>query len=341
MFNKKMLFLGLLLVCSMSLIACQNKHITLSETELIIEIGEEVVINANSSSNDLIWSSSANEIAIYRAGKIIGLSEGTAIIKVAINDALHVYAKCIVTVLPEEEFIITYNLKNGITENPTLFTRNMLPLKLFPAQKANYDFLGWYLEPNFLTNITEITKPSNIRLYARWQTSEFEKVIDITYELNGGINHPDNPNSIYLSNLPFVLLPATKERYNFLGWFDKADQEVFYIDANIVSPLQIFARWERRPTRIIYHLNGGINHPDNPLEFRESDLPIILFNPTREGYQFFGWFIDLDCSAGWPVTEIFYDSGFDIILYANWGLIHNPENEVYKERWGIYFIKSN
>jgi len=330
---KKIFFLGVLIICFLIISACQTKTISLSETELIIGIGEEIPLTVTSSHSEIIWTSSISEVAIYIDGNIVGLEAGTTVIRVAFKNALHIYAECVVVVLPEEEFKITYVfLDNGVINNPSIFTKSMLPIVLFPAQRDNYKFLGWYLDSNFSTKITEIAEIGNITLYARWKVLNLEEIVHIIYELNGGVNNPDNPETIYSSVLPFLLLPATKEGYNFLGWFDKNNQEVSYIKSDSDILIYLFAQWERRATRIIYHLNGGINHPDNPYEFRGSDLPISLLPATREGYQFMGWFIDLECSAGWPVLEILYDTGFDVILYANWAIIHtNQTNHLFKK----------
>ena len=42
---------------------------------------------------------------------------------------------------------------------------------------------------------------------------------------------------------------------------------------------------------ISYELNGGINHPENPTEYEIGDDLLNIFPPTREGYQFLGWYI--------------------------------------------------
>lgn len=49
---------------------------------------------------------------------------------------------------------------------------------------------------------------------------------------------------------------------------------------------------------IIYDLDGGTNHPDNPTTYKGKDLPITLSSylqePTKPGYKFTGWKVNDD-----------------------------------------------
>jgi len=43
---------------------------------------------------------------------------------------------------------------------------------------------------------------------------------------------------------------------------------------------------------ITYTLNGGTNNPGNPSTFIYDDMPITLFDATKSGYAFGGWFTE-------------------------------------------------
>ena len=70
---------------------------------------------------------------------------------------------------------------------------------------------------------------------------------------------------------------------------------------------------------IIYDLDGGTNHPDNPSTFKGTLLPIdltaFLKDPTKDGYLFDGWILD----DNKYVTETIPDGTYhNIVLKATW-----------------------
>ena len=68
---------------------------------------------------------------------------------------------------------------------------------------------------------------------------------------------------------------------------------------------------------VAYALNGGENHEDNKTIIYKNDLPVTLSVPTREGYNFAGWYLDKKFRH--KVTEL--NSTFkasEIVLFAKW-----------------------
>ncbi|MCL1969990.1 MAG: InlB B-repeat-containing protein [Candidatus Bathyarchaeota archaeon] len=75
---------------------------------------------------------------------------------------------------------------------------------------------------------------------------------------------------------------------------------------------------------IIYELNGGVNHPDNPDSYNDEDLPVAIFDPSKTGYTFGGWRVTYaDGSTAGPVAnyQIPLGASGDIVLVATWSLI--------------------
>lgn len=66
---------------------------------------------------------------------------------------------------------------------------------------------------------------------------------------------------------------------------------------------------------ITYNLNGGTNNAKNITTFLKVDLPILIFDPTKENADFLGWYKTSDFS-GEKVTEI--TTAENITLYARW-----------------------
>ena len=68
---------------------------------------------------------------------------------------------------------------------------------------------------------------------------------------------------------------------------------------------------------ITYHLFEGTNHPDNPESYNVLSGEITFKEPTRETYQFLGWFTSSDYTT--PITGINpSEVKGPIELYAKW-----------------------
>lgn len=123
------------------------------------------------------------------------------------------------------------------------------------ATKLGHNFVGWYDNPEFSGSpITEIAANStgDMTLYAKWEVSVF----DITYELNGGINASENPDSYDVNKLPLVLGEPTKTGYNFLGWY-LDDEKIDSIVEGTTGEIKLVAQWEIATYNITFDLVGG------------------------------------------------------------------------------------
>ena len=69
---------------------------------------------------------------------------------------------------------------------------------------------------------------------------------------------------------------------------------------------------------ITYYLDGGTPAPNAQAYFTESDLPLWLTVPIKQGYSFKGWYVDADFSDN-ALTEIPENAPLeDYSLYAKW-----------------------
>ncbi len=67
---------------------------------------------------------------------------------------------------------------------------------------------------------------------------------------------------------------------------------------------------------VVYALNGGINHENNKTIIYESDFPMTLGVPEREGYNFAGWYTDSGFKH--KVTELNNSMLSEVVLFAKW-----------------------
>ena len=133
--------------------------------------------------------------------------------------------------------------------------------------KANYALAGWTVAPDGTGSVlTEITKDAfingtSITLYAKWTPVSY----GITYELDGGTNHADNPATYTVESNEITLKAPTKAGYTFGGWF--SDQgystEVTTIAAGSTGAKTLYAKWERISKSVTSEFLSGENAPIN------------------------------------------------------------------------------
>ena len=107
----------------------------------------------------------------------------------------------------------------------------------------------------------------------------------IYYVLDGGVNDGDNPGTYTVLSSTIMLKPAYKPGYAFMGW-DPVDT----IPAGSTGNRTFTAIWsDALEYNITYVLNGGANAPGNPSSYTIEDTPVVISDPTRDGYIFDGW----------------------------------------------------
>ena len=107
----------------------------------------------------------------------------------------------------------------------------------------------------------------------------------------------------------------TKEGYEFLGWY-VGETKVEKVNGELV----LTAKWQEivvAPTKynLVLNLNSGVLE-NIPTEY-EVATGLVLPTPTREGYDFLGWFDNAELT-GEAVTEIAAGSEGNKEFYAKW-----------------------
>lgn len=154
------------------------------------------------------------------------------------------------------------------------------------------------------------------------------------------------PNGFYLNNVIWAVVNENWEEVSFGSQYTQPDSDVifhfYYTPYNYA---------------ITYELNGGINDASNPLTYNVL-YGITLQNPTREGYEFKGWYIDNKkitginegCNASFGSTTEIYEqlatrSTGDIVVTAKWESIEQEYNaSVYTNgswKYGFLYMYHN
>ena len=174
---------------------------------------------------------------------------------------------------------------------PKSFNAASTGLKLpTPAAKAHYEFAGWYLDAEFTTLASEINVNANAPLtfYALYTPVTYK----VTYELDNGVNSENNVATYTVEDLPVLFENATKEGYEFKGWFTDANCTVAFegLTAENAGNLTLFAKWEKI---LVPHTVTYLDHNRNVIGsdiFYESgeDQPLRA-SYELDGYIFRGW----------------------------------------------------
>ena len=236
------------------------------------------------------------------------------VINVNVFENVTIYAKWEVNI-----YNITYELGGGTnaTANPGTFDAETGNVTLASPSKNGYTFSGWYSDSAYTKPITVINVNvfENVTIYAKWEVN----IYNITYELNGGTNAAENPETFSIESGVITFREPTKNGYIFEGWYRDASctRPISMIGYNVFENITIYAKWEIKTYNIKYELNGGTNAEANPDTFSAESGVITLAKPTKAGWAFIGWYSDPEFVN--PVTEIDPTTvATDISVYAKW-----------------------
>ncbi|MCQ2518994.1 MAG: InlB B-repeat-containing protein [Lachnospiraceae bacterium] len=199
------------------------------------------------------------------------------------------------------------------------------------VQKDNYEFAGWYKDPDYKTKVTATKGLSgDITLYAKWTAK---------YSVKFNANSDTNTKSMSDEAMVFGTAKAltanafTKTGYVFMGWdTDPSGATVVYANKEKIVGceeeleladgkfvLNLYAVWRNN---FVIEYDTTVEDGTTPMYMPglyvtgytygdEKDLPV----PIREGYTFGGWYSDEKLKTKAKVSKT--TSG-DLMLYAKW-----------------------
>ena len=184
----------------------------------------------------------------------------------------------------EGDYTITYvNVDGATNENPASYNVETETITLKDPVKPGYTFGGWYKDGEFTTQVTEIIQGTtgNITLYAKWELVSYT----ITYELDGGTNVPENPESYNVETETITLKAPTKDGFAFTGWFESPDfstTEIKEITQGSTGDKTLYARWIQSEKG--QHLAEGGSCTLNGKEVTLSSFWISPYEVTQEEF---------------------------------------------------------
>lgn len=227
------------------------------------------------------------------------------------------------TYMPAEKQIVIFT-NNDLNDMPSIpcYYGYTLPFSTMEANlgtKAYYTFAGWYYDEGFTNPIPSTAKmpASTLSVYAKWTPTPLTITLDP--QISGkspysiGSVTPD-PNGPVYFNRP---ADPSIEGYVFVNFYADAALETLVewpMEFNLGdSNKTIYARFEDVNGKISFESMGGTKV--NTINYT-SGTPISQPTaPTRQGYDFAGWFFDREYTqpvTGW--TNASYDSTTGAII---------------------------
>ncbi|MBN3489895.1 InlB B-repeat-containing protein [Acholeplasma equirhinis] len=238
------------------------------------------------------------------------------------------------TVIPlpqgnEEEdvfYTVTFQSNGGSNVTAQSIKEGEFATQPSAPTRSGYTFGGWYSDSALTTQFNFGSTPvnSDITLYAKW--NEIVPVFTVTFNTDGGsavANQSVNQNGKV--NKP---QDPTKTGFEFVGWFKDSTLETpWNFDTDTISAATtLYAKWEKLPETftVTFNANGGSAVANQSvLENKYAEEPEA---PTRNGYTFVGWFIDLDTDVIFVFEEELITE--NITLYAKWQLT-DPNAQIF------------
>ena len=163
----------------------------------------------------------------------------------------------------------------------------------FDGYTTNADGTGnRYYNENGIGQIT-FTLTNEVTVYAQWALETYT----IAYELNGGTNHANNPNSYTYEHATITLQEPTKTGYTFNGWYDNSSftgNTITQIRKGSYDNKTLYAKWTAKTTNVHLDHYGGkaesATSQDVVMTYDSKSISPSVNIPTREGYRLRGWY---------------------------------------------------
>lgn len=228
---------------------------TIVDDKLSLVIGEtKEIIYSCDNTLTVSWKSTEEAVATVENGKVTGQKVGSTVIIMSVTNGYVTKNFEIAVTVNRKISKITYVIEGeNHPDNPSSYEEGVIT-KLYEPTREGYRFVGWILEESTL--ITEISAEmiGDVTLTAQWEYIPLE--FNITYILDGGINHEENPLT-YVEGSKVILNTPSREGYTFKGWLLNGEI-VTEISISQTGDLVLTALWEEIKTvEALYNLNGG------------------------------------------------------------------------------------
>jgi len=314
---KNLFGLVLLSLFMFGLTACGVKveKIELNETELLLDLNEESTAIATLTPLDIDvkvdWKSDNPAIATVTEN---GLIKGIAVGETTITASAGGVTATISVTVADLKYNVIFNTDEGTLVPIQTIRRGQKVTQPEDPTKVGFEFSGWYTASNLAVEFdfnTPIT--ANTTIYAGWE----DIMVAVNFDTTGGeVLEPIN--KVYgsaLSETDLAVMPI-KVGHTFVGWFLDTELSVS-VEAGLIitESISIYASWAVNDYTVNFELDN--DETIDPVELSYGSL-IVVDTPSKEGYEFGGWFTDEERLNAFDILE---DTVYgDMTLYAKWNI---------------------
>ena len=199
---------------------------------------------------------------------------------------------------------VSFETNGGTTKDSIELQEGSFVVLPTNVKKEGYTFAGWYLDKE-LTQEYEKTKIySDLTLYAAWTINSYNVTFMVEDEVYA-TSTVEYGNEVVLPENP------VKENYVFSYWSNKYGKE--FDQSTIISKdTTLYANFTL--AEMLVSFDTGTNEEIEPVKvvYGKSlkNSPI----PTREGFEFVGWYLDANLTTKYTNQPIYENT----TLYASW-----------------------
>ena len=187
------------------------------------------------------------------------------------------------------------------------------------VSRTGYSLVGWFTAPVGGTQVLPtdtVSITSNHTLYAHWSANTYL----VSFDPNGGTMPVTTPITVAFDGPYGTRVTATRDGYNFDGWFT-AQTGGSLVEAttivSIASDHTLYAHWTIKTAIVTFDPNGGTLVGTSPITYTFGETYSKMPTATRTGYTFNGWYTAQ--SGGTLVTDTTtVTNASNHTLYAHW-----------------------
>ncbi len=165
------------------------------------------------------------------------------------------------------------------------------------ASRTGYEFAGWYTDYDATTPVVSgsTVSDSTLHLWSKWT----QNVYNISYSMDGGTNHADNPASYTVEN-EIILKAPEKQGYDFTGWTGSngtTPQTSVTIPKGSTGNRNYTANWSIKTFTVIFDCANDTPASTHYVQYNNAVNTLKPVNPEKEStaqfsYTFTGWVSD-------------------------------------------------
>ncbi len=250
---KKILLLIMVLLTSLSVVACKNEvnYTVTFETNGGSEVQPIIFNKENQKINEPVVTRDGYSLeGWFRESDF--RTKWNFLVDVVESD-ITLYAKW--SEVDEVNYTVTFETNGGTDVLPVVITENNQKISQPSVSRDGYSLEGWFREKdfsskwNFLVDVVE----SDITLYAKWSEADEGNEVNytVTFVSNGGTEVP--PVVVTEDNQKISEPSVSKDGYSLEGWFKESDFTTkwnFLVDV-VESDITLYAKWSEDEDEVV------------------------------------------------------------------------------------------